>query len=105
MGTENEYREHCPVDGQVPDELVYAEEPKRRVERDARNKDDHLRQRPGDQEHPEQDLDDAGSPNEIKIRHAESNLISDLKVLMLSQKIEGKLRVQELLVERNEDER
>jgi hypothetical protein len=89
----------------VPDELGVPEEPERRVERDAGDEDDRLRQRAADQQQPEQHLDRARHADELEVAHPDAELLGDVEVGVVGEEREREIGRRELLGERDDDQR
>ena len=74
VGPVDQQHQHRGVDGQVAEQLVDAEEPQRRVERDAGDHHHGLGQRAGDQQQAEQHLDRARHADELQVAPAQPEL-------------------------------
>src|SRR3954447_6875618 len=84
----HEEDEHRPVHRQVPGQLRRAIEEERRVERDARDDHDRLREGAADQEHPEEDLDAAGQARELQVAEREPDALRDVEVGLVVKEVE-----------------
>ncbi len=105
MGPVDEQREHRAVDRQVPDQLGGPEEEQRGVERDAGHDHHELRQPARHDQQPEQQLDRPRGADERQVVHREAERLGKVERGELVEERERELRVDELLGERQQDQR
>jgi hypothetical protein len=105
MRAVDEQHQHRAVDGQVAHELVGAEEPERRVERESRDQHGCLRQRARDEQEAEEHLDAAGEARELEVVDPDADLLGDVELRVIGEELHRHLGRRELLGERHDDER
>ncbi len=104
-GAVHEQREHRAVDRQVTEQLRPVQEEQGQVERDAGDDDDGLGGRTGDDQQAEQDLDRGGEADEGVGAQSQPEQLEQVKGWIAVQELCRDAGQQQLLAERDDDER